>query len=75
MENVPSSNNYEGGFAVALHRKDLGLAMDCAKAGRSVHPADVPGAPDLQHDGLERSRQEGLQLPAPVPQERQVRWE
>ncbi|KAI9906495.1 hypothetical protein PsorP6_016357 [Peronosclerospora sorghi] len=31
MENVPSSNNYEGGFAVALHRKDLGLAMDCAK--------------------------------------------
>ncbi|KAG7387594.1 hypothetical protein PHYPSEUDO_013988 [Phytophthora pseudosyringae] len=31
MENVPSSNNYDGGFAVALHRKDLGLAMDCAK--------------------------------------------
>ncbi|KAL4140386.1 hypothetical protein PRNP1_014670 [Phytophthora ramorum] len=31
MENVPSSNNYEGGFAVTLHRKDLGLAMDCAK--------------------------------------------
>ncbi|KAG7397982.1 hypothetical protein PHYBOEH_011911 [Phytophthora boehmeriae] len=31
MENVPSSNNYDGGFAVALHRKDLGLAIDCAK--------------------------------------------
>ncbi|RLN86693.1 hypothetical protein BBJ28_00013388 [Nothophytophthora sp. Chile5] len=31
MENVPSSNNYEGGFAVTLHRKDLGLAVDCAK--------------------------------------------
>jgi 3-hydroxyisobutyrate dehydrogenase len=31
MENVPSSNNYDGGFAVTLHRKDLGLAMDCAK--------------------------------------------
>ncbi|ETN11615.1 3-hydroxyisobutyrate dehydrogenase [Phytophthora nicotianae INRA-310] len=31
MENVPASNNYEGGFAVGLHRKDLGLAMDCAK--------------------------------------------
>ncbi|KAF1779001.1 3-hydroxyisobutyrate dehydrogenase, NAD-binding domain [Phytophthora cactorum] len=31
MENVPSANNYEGGFAVGLHRKDLGLAMDCAK--------------------------------------------
>ncbi|KAF1778977.1 3-hydroxyisobutyrate dehydrogenase, NAD-binding domain [Phytophthora cactorum] len=29
--NVPSANNYEGGFAVGLHRKDLGLAMDCAK--------------------------------------------
>uniref|UniRef100_M4B845 3-hydroxyisobutyrate dehydrogenase n=1 Tax=Hyaloperonospora arabidopsidis (strain Emoy2) TaxID=559515 RepID=M4B845_HYAAE len=31
MENVPSSNDYEGGFAVTLHRKDLGLAMDCAR--------------------------------------------
>ncbi|KAL3669740.1 hypothetical protein V7S43_005120 [Phytophthora oleae] len=31
MENVPASNNYEGGFAVTLHRKDLGLAIDCAK--------------------------------------------
>ncbi|TDH69254.1 hypothetical protein CCR75_003953 [Bremia lactucae] len=31
MENVPSSHNYEGGFVVGLHRKDLGLAIDCAK--------------------------------------------
>jgi len=30
--NVPSSKNYDGGFAVALIRKDLGLAMDAAKS-------------------------------------------
>jgi 3-hydroxyisobutyrate dehydrogenase len=30
--NVPSSKGYEGGFAVALIRKDLGLAMDAAKS-------------------------------------------
>jgi len=30
--NVPSSKKYEGGFAVALIRKDLGLAMDAAKS-------------------------------------------
>merc|ERR1712160_165063 len=27
LPNVPSSNNYDGGFGVALMRKDLGLAM------------------------------------------------
>ena len=32
LPNVPSSNNYDGGFAVALIRKDLGLAMDAAKS-------------------------------------------
>lgn len=32
LPNVPSSRNYDGGFAVALIRKDLGLAMDAAKA-------------------------------------------
>lgn len=31
LPNVPSSNNYDGGFSVALIRKDLGLAMDAAK--------------------------------------------
>ncbi|KAF1317492.1 3-hydroxyisobutyrate dehydrogenase, partial [Globisporangium splendens] len=31
MENVPSSNDYKGGFASKLTRKDLGLAVDCAK--------------------------------------------
>jgi len=30
--NVPSSKGYDGGFAVALIRKDLGLAMDAAKS-------------------------------------------
>lgn len=30
MENVPSSNNYAGGFAVKLIAKDLGLAQDVA---------------------------------------------
>jgi 3-hydroxyisobutyrate dehydrogenase len=30
--NVPSSKEYEGGFAVELIRKDLGLAMDAAKS-------------------------------------------
>lgn len=32
LPNVPSSKNYDGGFAVALIRKDLGLAMDAAKS-------------------------------------------
>lgn len=30
FENVPSSNNYEGGFGTALMAKDLGLAQDAA---------------------------------------------
>ena len=37
MENVPSSNNYEGGFMTDLMAKDLGLAMDTAvKSGSST---------------------------------------
>ena len=31
MENVPSSNNYNGGFGVSLLRKDLGISLDAAK--------------------------------------------
>lgn len=31
LPNVPSSRNYDGGFAVELMAKDLGLAMDAAK--------------------------------------------
>jgi len=38
MENVPSSNNYEGGFMVDLMAKDLGLAMDTAVTSRSSTP-------------------------------------
>ncbi len=38
MENVPSSNNYQGGFMVDLMLKDLGLAMDAAKSSQSSTP-------------------------------------
>lgn len=31
MENVPSSRNYEKGFACELMLKDLGIASECAK--------------------------------------------
>ena len=31
MENVPSSKEYEGGFASMLMRKDLGLALSAAQ--------------------------------------------
>ncbi|TRX55631.1 3-hydroxyisobutyrate dehydrogenase [Thalassomonas sp. M1454] len=37
-ENVPSSNNYEGGFMVDLMAKDLGLAMDTAVQSQSSTP-------------------------------------
>jgi len=37
MENVPSSNDYQGGFMVDLMAKDLGLAMDtCVKSQSST---------------------------------------
>lgn len=38
MENVPSSNNYDGGFMVDLMAKDLGLAMDTAVTSQSSTP-------------------------------------
>lgn len=38
MENVPSSNNYQGGFMVDLMAKDLGLAMDTAVHSQSSTP-------------------------------------
>lgn len=38
MENVPSSNDYQGGFMVDLMAKDLGLAMDCAVQSQSTTP-------------------------------------
>jgi 3-hydroxyisobutyrate dehydrogenase len=38
MENVPSSNDYQGGFMVDLMAKDLGLAMDTSVQSRSATP-------------------------------------
>jgi len=38
MENVPSSNDYQGGFMVDLMAKDLGLAMETALASQSSTP-------------------------------------
>lgn len=38
MENVPSSNNYKGGFMTDLMLKDLGLAMDTAVSTASATP-------------------------------------
>lgn len=38
IEGVPSSNNYNGGFATKLARKDLALAVDCAKAAEVTLP-------------------------------------
>ncbi len=38
QENVPSSNDYQGGFMVDLMAKDLGLAMDTAVSSQSSTP-------------------------------------
>ena len=38
MENVPASNNYEGGFMVDLMTKDLGLATETAINSKSAIP-------------------------------------
>ena len=38
MENVPSSNGYQGGFMVDLMAKDLGLALEAAMQSNSSTP-------------------------------------
>jgi 3-hydroxyisobutyrate dehydrogenase len=38
LPNVPSSNNYQGGFMVDLMAKDLGLASECAQQSQSTTP-------------------------------------
>lgn len=38
MENVPASNEYQGGFGVDLMLKDLGLAMEAAEESESNTP-------------------------------------
>ena len=38
LPNVPSSNDYQGGFMVDLMAKDLGLAAECAQLSQSATP-------------------------------------
>ena len=38
MDNVPSSNGYQGGFGTALMTKDLGLAQDAATRAQAATP-------------------------------------
>ena len=38
MPNVPSSNDYKGGFGTALMVKDLGLSQDAATRTQSATP-------------------------------------
>jgi 3-hydroxyisobutyrate dehydrogenase len=38
LPNVPSSNDYQGGFMVDLMAKDLGLAAECAQLSQSSTP-------------------------------------
>jgi len=38
LENVPSSNQYKGGFGTALMTKDLGLAQDAATRAQAATP-------------------------------------
>jgi 3-hydroxyisobutyrate dehydrogenase len=38
VENVPSSNNYQGGFGTALMTKDLGLAQNAASSVAAATP-------------------------------------
>ncbi|MCC5827675.1 3-hydroxyisobutyrate dehydrogenase [Alkalimonas sp.] len=38
LENVPASNNYQGGFMVDLMAKDLGLALEAATQSQSSTP-------------------------------------
>ncbi|XP_028390830.1 3-hydroxyisobutyrate dehydrogenase, mitochondrial-like [Dendronephthya gigantea] len=38
LENVPSTNHYQGGFGTALMTKDLGLAQEAATSTKSATP-------------------------------------
>ena len=38
MDNVPASKEYEGGFAVKLMNKDLGLALQAGLSTQSATP-------------------------------------
>lgn len=52
MENVPSSNDYKGGFMVDLMNKDLQLAMSAAAATQSVVPMGALAKSMYQLHGL-----------------------
>lgn len=52
MENVPSSNGYQGGFMVDLMNKDLHLAMSAAAATQSVVPMGALAKSMYQLHGL-----------------------
>jgi len=55
MEGVPSSRDYEGGFGVDLMSKDLGLALDAAKAAGVISPLGEEASrvyKELQKDGF-----------------------
>jgi 3-hydroxyisobutyrate dehydrogenase len=52
MENVPSSNDYKGGFMVNLMNKDLNLAMRAAAANNSVVPMGALAKSMYQLHGL-----------------------
>jgi 3-hydroxyisobutyrate dehydrogenase len=52
MENVPSSNDYKGGFMVDLMNKDLNLAMRAAAANNSVVPMGALAKSMYQLHGL-----------------------
>lgn len=52
MENVPSSNAYQGGFMVDLMNKDLHLAMSAASAKHSVVPMGALAQSMYQLHGL-----------------------
>lgn len=44
MENVPASNNYQGGFMVDLMNKDLGLAQQLAASAQTATPLGAMAA-------------------------------
>lgn len=52
MDNVPSSNGYEGGFMVSLMNKDLDLAMRTAASTQSVVPMGALAKSMYQLHGL-----------------------
>ena len=57
MDNVPSSNAYQGGFMVDLMNKDLGLAMNTAAVNQSLTPMGALAKSLYQLHGLQGNGQ------------------